>query len=61
MPGKTYASETRKADYKMRKDGVLSTKNASKRLVRHLSKHPNDVQSATHVVPKSNKQGGYIK
>lgn len=44
-------SANAKAAYKTYKDTNQEGKNAEKRLLRHLLKHPNDSQSESHIVP----------
>lgn len=49
MPNKTKSSERRKAYYKISRDKTLTNK--ERKLAKHLKKHPNDKQSASHKVP----------
>jgi len=54
-------SATTKARYLAYKTTGQAAKNAAKRLLRHLIKHPGDKQSENQIVPKSNHNGLYIK
>ncbi len=45
-------SANKKAAYLAYKSNNTSAKNASKRLISHLKRHPNDQQSAEHRMPK---------
>ncbi len=54
MPNKTKCSPSRKADYDRRSNGVTS-KNKEKKLEKHLSNHPNDIQSSKHTIPDYRK------
>lgn len=53
---KKATSANAKARYLAYKTSGQAAKNAVKKLVRHLAKHPNDAQSAAHTVPNYTKR-----
>lgn len=52
MPGKTKCSARRKLEYTAYKLENRAEKNKERKLVRHLSTHPNDIQSENRTKAK---------
>lgn len=48
---KRRSNVTRKAAFKAYKDTNTLSKNTERKLAKHLLKHPNDTQAASHTVP----------